>query len=395
MIKVLFIFHTPILDGGASKSGLNLVKGLTEKGIEVHTVIPNEGPLKDELLKIGVTVDIVPFKWAYPRYFGNLKSVVKFLPSLITNGLANKNAVEQLVAIAKKHEVSIVHSNSSVIDVGFNVANHLSLPHITHNREFGYKDCTAVMWHIRKQLEKFDSYSISITKCIHAFRNLKYSTKHKVIYNGMYNASSTIFIEKKEPYILYVGALNRQKGFLDLLEGYGLLSGTEKETTKLKIAGDVSRISPTLKNECESICQKYGISDKVEWLGKRNDVPDLMSKALCIVVPSLNEAFGRVMAEAMFNGCLVIGRDTAGLKEQFDNGVEHTGEEIGLRFKSIKDLAERMREVITRPFETFYPMIHRAQNCVVDLYSNETYVDRTIDFYKEIMNRKRQNHSDQ
>lgn len=381
-MKVLFIFHTSILDGGASRSGLNLVKGLSEKGIEIHTIISKDGPLKDELLKLGMTVDIVPFKWAYPRYFGNLKSVVKFVPSLLIDSITNSKAVMTIVAIAERYRVDFIHSNTSVIDVGFKAACRLGLPHITHNREFGYKDCTAVMWHIRKQLEKSDSYSISITKCIHAFRDLNNSTKHPVIYNGMYPASSKIFNDKKDPYILYVGALNRQKGLLDLLEGYGILLSLEGQVPMLRIAGDTSRISPALKKECEYMCCKYDITDKVEWLGKCEDVHSLMSKALCIVVPSLNEAFGRVMAEAMFNGCLVIGRNTAGLKEQFDNGVEMTGGEIGLRFDNTKDLAEQMRIVITRPIEEFYPMIHRAQKCVVDLYSNESYVNRTAEFYK-------------
>ena len=45
-----------------------------------------------------------------------------------------------------------------------------------------------------------------------------------------------------------------------------------------------------------------------------------MSKALALFVPSSFEGFGFITVEAMFCGCLVIGRNTGGTKEQFDNG---------------------------------------------------------------------------
>ena len=44
----------------------------------------------------------------------------------------------------------------------------------------------------------------------------------------------------------------------------------------------------------------------------------------------------------MYNHCLVIGRNTAGTKEQFDNGLDQTGEEIGLRFDSDLELKTLM-----------------------------------------------------
>lgn len=44
---------------------------------------------------------------------------------------------------------------------------------------------------------------------------------------------------------------------------------------------------------------------------------------MALIVPSPFEAFGLITAEAMFNKCLVIGRDTAGTKEQFDNGQKN------------------------------------------------------------------------
>lgn len=57
-----------------------------------------------------------------------------------------------------------------------------------------------------------------------------------------------------------------------------------------------------------------------------------MSKAQALIVASRFEGFGFITTEAMWNDCLVIGKNIAGTKEQFDNGVAETGHEIGLRF---------------------------------------------------------------
>ena len=65
-----------------------------------------------------------------------------------------------------------------------------------------------------------------------------------------------------------------------------------------------------------------------------------MRQAKAIIIPSHNEGFGRCMPEAMFNGCLCIGHDTGGTKEQMDNGTEATGEDIALRYQTEDQLTD-------------------------------------------------------
>jgi len=47
----------------------------------------------------------------------------------------------------------------------------------------------------------------------------------------------------------------------------------------------------------------------------RDDVYAIMSRATALIVPSHFEGFGRITAEAMFNGCLVAGYNSAGTRE--------------------------------------------------------------------------------
>ena len=55
--------------------------------------------------------------------------------------------------------------------------------------------------------------------------------------------------------------------------------------------------------------------DNVKFLGIRKDIYSLMKNAMALVVSSPSEGFGFITVEAMLNGCLVIGRNTAGTKE--------------------------------------------------------------------------------
>lgn len=118
-------------------------------------------------------------------------------------------------------------------------------------------------------------------------------------------------------------------------------------------------------------------------------VKTLMHKALALVVASKAEAFGRVTAEAMFAGCLVIGRNTAGTKEQFDNGLLFSQREIGLRFSSINELASLFNQIMENGVVTYFPMIKAAQDTVAHLYSEEQYVSAIYDFYKYVLHKNK------
>ena len=81
------------------------------------------------------------------------------------------------------------------------------------------------------------------------------------------------------------------------------------------------------------------------FLGRKNttEVYNIMHHASAFLMLSKFEEFGFTTAEAMFNHCLVIGRNTAGSKEQFDNGQSFSGIEIGIRVNNVKDIIEAMK----------------------------------------------------
>ena len=86
----------------------------------------------------------------------------------------------------------------------------------------------------------------------------------------------------------------------------------------------------------------------------------------------------------MYNKCLVIGRNTGGTREQFDNGCKLFNSEIGLRFNTQEDLIKLIGLVdFDRIEKSQY--VENAFLTVNQLYSESQNVDNIICFYKEIL----------
>jgi glycosyltransferase involved in cell wall biosynthesis len=69
------------------------------------------------------------------------------------------------------------------------------------------------------------------------------------------------------------------------------------------------------RNFLSSLVSKLGISEQVEFLGVRNDVPELLGAADSVLMPSLTEGFPRTAIEAMAAGKPVIATNVGGTPE--------------------------------------------------------------------------------
>lgn len=151
----------------------------------------------------------------------------------------------------------------------------------------------------------------------------------------------------------------------------------------MKVAGRSSALYGLL---CRAYIRHFSLTPYVEFLGPRDDVPQLMSGALALVVASRTEGFGLTAVEAMSQGCVVIGHDTTGMKEQFDNGKALTGDEIGLRYRNISELVHSL-ELVSAENADFAAMCERARQVVLNEYPVRRMVGNVEDFYLRILNR--------
>lgn len=150
--------------------------------------------------------------------------------------------------------------------------------------------------------------------------NFKIYTKGKVIYNGIaeefYENVPTRNVEKNFDKIIYIGRLNKVKGVHLLIEAVERLVKGNKNVF-LTVVGDGEE-----KEKLEKMIIDYGIENNVKFLGRRDDVIDILDKNDIFVYPSTwEEGFGISVVEAMARGCISITFKKGGLVEIIQDGV--------------------------------------------------------------------------
>jgi 1,4-alpha-glucan branching enzyme len=130
-------------------------------------------------------------------------------------------------------------------------------------------------------------------------------------------------IEQEYPFlsgrsaILYIGQLNRRKGLTHLIDAMGILRG-KRENAHLLLVG-----SGPEEETLRSRVRKTDLEDRVHFIDAvdHSRVLALMDAASLFVLPSLEEAFGIVLVEAMSQGLPIVASDVQGIPSIIQNEV--------------------------------------------------------------------------
>lgn len=376
-MKIVYILHDTDEFGGANKSFMSLLRGLMNKNVEPLVVLPNDRGLTRKLNDEGIPTLVLNYRLNTYPYEESLKDFLLWIPRLIARRYLNAKAARQLA----KHidGYALVHTNVSVIDIGYRAAKAKGIPHIFHFREYADLDFSMKYFPCKRSFYKTVKHSICITKGVQGHHHL--SENSRVIYDTVIDerVKSLVTLSDNEQYLLYAGRLEETKGIEELLEAYA----KSRKLLPLWVAGAPSE--DLYLDKLKQKTQQYNIENKVRFLGARNDVMELMAGAHATIVPSFNEGFGRILPEAMLAGCLTIGRNTGGTKEQYDNGLELTGGEIGLRFNTMAELTDLIDKACMTERTEWSSYIERAYKTVNTLYTQEACSNATMDFYHSII----------
>lgn len=111
--------------------------------------------------------------------------------------------------------------------------------------------------------------------------------------------------------VLTVARLEAQKGITHLLDAAALVPAAT-----FALAGDGPE-----RDRLMAKAASLGISDRVRWLGHRDDVPSLLAIADLFVLPSLNEGLPLAALEAMLASVPVVATDAGGTGEIVRNDI--------------------------------------------------------------------------
>ncbi len=116
--------------------------------------------------------------------------------------------------------------------------------------------------------------------------------------------------------LIYVGRLVPQKGVQITL--HALAQVDDKDRFRLRIVGDGD-----YRDELVRLADELGITDRVEFLGSRRDVPELLNSAdVFIHMPVWAEGFGIAVAEAMSAGCICVCAANGAMPELITDGED-------------------------------------------------------------------------
>lgn len=388
--KIVYIVNSADMYGGATKSLLTLLDGVSKQGFNPIVVTPSRDGLFIEAKQRGYNVVYAPMRPdVYPKIH-SLIDIILYPLRLLYWHILNHKTEKQLYSLFKNKHVSIIHTNVSVMSVGLKLAKRLHTEHVMHFREYGDLDfCFRYFPSKSTYMKRFysvKSYAIAITRSILSHHGLSDYDRAEVIYNGIISSADTqLYTSSKADYFLYAGRICAAKGLLHLVRAYCSYAECEKNEFLLPLY-----VAGGIENEAYMECVKQYIKEhrqtcNVKFLGERNDIKNLMQDARALIIPSEMEGFGRCMAEAMAVGCLCIGHDTGGTKEQFDNGLRLTGEEIGLRYTIEAELTSLLQRVAETPLHEFNVMKNRAKSTVGELYTTDKYVESVCNLYKRIL----------
>lgn len=361
--------------GGSGVIATELAKLLAEKGYEIHFITSN-----------------IPFrlKRIYPNiYYHEVEMthypVFQYPPYdlALANKMAeviNREKIDILhVHYAMPHAICAILAKEMVQhDVKIVTTLHgtditvLGVdPSLTNMIRFGIERSDRVTA-VSKSLVDQTKEMLSVEKDINVIYNFvderEYRERDETHLKSEYN------IHKDDKVIIHISNFRPVKRVKDVIYAFEKIA--KEVPSKLLLVGD----GPEYSVVCQLVSE-LGLRDRVLFLGKQENVAELLSISDLKLLVSQKESFGLVLLEAMACGVPCIGTNAGGIPEVIDQ--EETGFicEVG----DIDEIARRSIQLLTddeKWMEFSRNGLHRVRN----EFHSETIVKQYEDIYYNLLN---------
>lgn len=328
-MKVLVIDNIPSSkQGGMEWSTRDLSQGLASRGHKLHLAYREPG----DFLPIYRTFcqSIVQTRF-FERYRGNKFTIFW---SLLRSVLPVLRTQPEVIYIQK-------YQNSFFAGI---LARIMGVPLVCHLRcfppakEFNHQFQIGL-----KSVTRFITVS-EATRTAYLRAGLDLSTV-EVVYNGIDLQRFTLGNDRDRTraqldlppdafVVLYAGRLDPPKNIEMLIRAFAQM-GLPAEKAQLLIVGSpvnhkTKAAGEQYQQALQALCHSEGIDNRVHWLGRRSDLPELYRAADVTVLPSLlPDTFGRVLAESMACGTPALGLKYGGIPEVLAGEFQKFQFEVG------------------------------------------------------------------
>lgn len=167
---------------------------------------------------------------------------------------------------------------------------------------------------------------------------------------------------------LFVGRWVHQKAIDTLLNAFATFKKvTSASNAKLLLLGRGDQ-----EQYLRQLAVDLGIVGEVNFLGIRNDIPDIMSFADCFVLASRHEGFPLVILEAMASKLPIVCTNFLGGRDIIHNGVEGLVTEVG----DTTAFADSMKKIYEN--EVLRKELVKNASIKVQEFGIEKYVDKLL-----------------
>lgn len=308
-MRILFITHYADLYG-ANRSMIDLILRLRKMGCICTVVIPKRGKIEEILLSEGIPYVIASFsmwrkdKVTFKEHFAPFLNRFKGVKNILR---------------ACGDEYDIIHTNSSMTDVGQYLAEYLHITHVWHLREYGKWDYpkrfSLPMPYIRYVMRRSDAL-ICISDSIKAYYQEEVCPKANYI--RIYNGIESILMRRQprtDECVTFccIGLIAPGKRQLDILRAGSHLMSRGKKNWKIVFIGGFG--DKTYGDNLRRYVKQHNMERFVDFRGYQTNPIKLLGEMDVGIMSSQCEAFGRVTVEYMMAEMPVIGSSSGGTPE--------------------------------------------------------------------------------
>ena len=372
-MKILYVITRSDVFGGASTHLRDLVAHASLQGVDASVLIGGTGEVYEHFLTNGFKVYTSPY---LRREFNVICDFLFFF---------------ELFKIVKQVKPRIVHSHS--FKAGFLV--RLAYPflkcqvkfvHTAHGWPFSSGIPSVATRLLGAVIELICSWLCDSIICVCntdriAARRIPLFSDRKitVIHNGI--PATVNFHDKANPRAMRINSnvvfvsvarLDDQKNHASLISAFATIN---RNDWRLILVGDGPR-----RNTLNELVSSLDLAANIVFLGRRNDVDDILSSSNCFVLSSNWEGFPVSIIEAMRSGIPVISSNVGGVSE----AVRHLDSGLLVQPCDTEGLASAILFIIENPVLSV-KMGARGLQIYRDSFTIEKMLSRTLDVYDKML----------
>jgi glycosyltransferase involved in cell wall biosynthesis len=390
-LKITLTSWAPFI-GGAEIAVERLALGLAAAGHDVLLVVGTDGEALERFRRAGIRCELVP-----QRFTDKLK------------WLQYRRSRNALIDVLRREQPDVVHSNDlPTHQMTGDAAGRLGIPRVCHHRWIF--EGPAIDWLNKYDAERHLFVSRALMEMLSGRSPRLADSPRAVVYDGLPlpvlptrearlaaraklctevegrksevggsdSQLSTLNSQPSKPLVLFAGQIIERKGVADLLHGWSLLESWHGRA-ELVIVGDDLEGQGAYRREMEALATE--LRCPVRFVGFQKNVPEWLTAADVVLVPSHAEPLGNATLEAMAFGLPVVGGNVGGIPEMIVD--EETG--ILIPPRSPRDLADAVERLLL-DVELRQRMGRAARARCEEMFSLDAHVETVLREYEVVLN---------